>query len=257
MSSIIRATTTSGLQVAPDNSGSLVLQTNGTTTAVTIDTSQNVGIGTTSPTNYAGAGKVLQVNNSSSLSEIRLTNSSTGSGAGAYGTVFQQNGNDLYIYNGANSFMAFGTNNTERMRIDSSGRITMPYQPAFSASSSSGTTTISAGALVPFNNELFDRGNNYNPSTYIFTAPIAGYYFFMATFYLQGASSLCFKVNGSEYGAPTPLAFSASSDQYDTGRSMSFIVSLSANDTVSVASRSIQSSVFYGPHSNWLGYFLG
>jgi hypothetical protein len=41
MPSIIRATTTSGLQVAPDNSGSLQLQTNGTTTAVTIDTSQN------------------------------------------------------------------------------------------------------------------------------------------------------------------------------------------------------------------------
>jgi hypothetical protein len=41
MSSIIRATTTSGLQIAPDNSGSLVLQTNGTTTALTIDTSQN------------------------------------------------------------------------------------------------------------------------------------------------------------------------------------------------------------------------
>jgi hypothetical protein len=40
MPSIIRATTTNGLQVAPDNSGSLELQTNGTTTAVTIDTSQ-------------------------------------------------------------------------------------------------------------------------------------------------------------------------------------------------------------------------
>jgi hypothetical protein len=41
MSSIIRATTTSGLQIAPDNSGSLILQTNGTTAAVTLDTSQN------------------------------------------------------------------------------------------------------------------------------------------------------------------------------------------------------------------------
>lgn len=49
MPSIIRATTSSGLQIAPDNSGSLQLQTNGTTTALTIDTSQNVGIGTTSP----------------------------------------------------------------------------------------------------------------------------------------------------------------------------------------------------------------
>ena len=42
MSSIIRATTTSGLQVAPDNSGSLQFQTNGTTAAVAIDTSQNL-----------------------------------------------------------------------------------------------------------------------------------------------------------------------------------------------------------------------
>ena len=42
MSSIIRATTTSGLQIVPDNSGSLQFQTNGTTTAVTIDTSQNL-----------------------------------------------------------------------------------------------------------------------------------------------------------------------------------------------------------------------
>ena len=42
MASIIRATTTSGLQVAPDNSGSLQFQTNGTTAAVAIDTSQNL-----------------------------------------------------------------------------------------------------------------------------------------------------------------------------------------------------------------------
>jgi hypothetical protein len=42
MSSIINATTTNGLKLQPDNSGSLVLQTNNGTTALTIDTSQNV-----------------------------------------------------------------------------------------------------------------------------------------------------------------------------------------------------------------------
>jgi hypothetical protein len=47
MSSIIRATTTSGLQIAPDNSGSLVFQTNGTTAALTIDTSQNATFNST------------------------------------------------------------------------------------------------------------------------------------------------------------------------------------------------------------------
>ena len=51
MPSIINSTTTNGVVIQPDNSGSLQLATNNGTTAVTIDTSQNVGIGTTSPTN--------------------------------------------------------------------------------------------------------------------------------------------------------------------------------------------------------------
>jgi hypothetical protein len=42
MSTIINATTTNGVVIQPDNSGSLVLQTNNGTTAVTIDTSQNL-----------------------------------------------------------------------------------------------------------------------------------------------------------------------------------------------------------------------
>ena len=42
MSTIINATTTNGVVIQPDNSGSLVLQTNNGTTALTIDTSQNV-----------------------------------------------------------------------------------------------------------------------------------------------------------------------------------------------------------------------
>jgi hypothetical protein len=49
MPSIISATTTAGVAVSGDNSGVLALQTNNGTTAVTIDTSQNVGINTTSP----------------------------------------------------------------------------------------------------------------------------------------------------------------------------------------------------------------
>lgn len=49
MASIINATTSTGLVQTADNSGSLQLQTNNGTTAVTIDTSQNVGVGTASP----------------------------------------------------------------------------------------------------------------------------------------------------------------------------------------------------------------
>ena len=51
MASTIAAGTTSGtaIAIAGDTSGVLQLQTNGTTAAVTINTSQNVGIGTASP----------------------------------------------------------------------------------------------------------------------------------------------------------------------------------------------------------------
>jgi len=51
MASTISAGTTAGtaIVVSGDTSGSLQLRTNGTTTAVTIDTSQNVGIGTATP----------------------------------------------------------------------------------------------------------------------------------------------------------------------------------------------------------------
>lgn len=51
MASTISAGTSAGtaIAIAGDTSGALALQTNNGTTAVTIDTSQNVGIGTTSP----------------------------------------------------------------------------------------------------------------------------------------------------------------------------------------------------------------
>jgi hypothetical protein len=61
MSTIINATTTNGVVIQPDNSGSLVLQTNSGTTALTIDTSQNI----TTTNKLASAsmpiGSVLQV----------------------------------------------------------------------------------------------------------------------------------------------------------------------------------------------------
>jgi hypothetical protein len=114
MSSIIRATTTSGLQIAPDNSGSLQLQTNGTTTAVTIDTSQNVGIGTTSPSYKLEIGTT-----SDSSISANIKTSTTGTGNLFFSDT--NNGQGGITYNHTSDYMRFLVNDTERMRIDSSG----------------------------------------------------------------------------------------------------------------------------------------
>jgi hypothetical protein len=133
MASIINATTSTGLVSSADNSGSLQLATNNGTTAVTIDTSQNVGIGTTSP--------VCKLNVSSSAATdalIRLTNNNGGVYASSinidsanltgsrYNSIYSSNTNTYqWAINGggADGTMAFctGSSNTERMRINSSG----------------------------------------------------------------------------------------------------------------------------------------
>ncbi len=78
MPSIIRATTTSGLQVAPDNSGSLVLQTNGTNTAITIDTSQNVAfakgftVGATAAPTFSASMSTTQTITTSTFTKVNF-----------------------------------------------------------------------------------------------------------------------------------------------------------------------------------------
>jgi hypothetical protein len=119
MASIISAGTTSGtaLNMAGDTSGQLQLATNGSTTAVTIDTSQNVGIGTTSPAVR------LDIIGSSGQN-LRLRN---GTLATEYYDIGRDGADGFLAFNGAQSSPYVGykwsTTGTERMRIDSSGNL--------------------------------------------------------------------------------------------------------------------------------------
>jgi hypothetical protein len=92
----------------------IYFQPNGST-AVTFASSGKVGIGCTPVRDF-------QLHTSDASSELMLSNSTTGATAGS-GFMLQQDGNDNYIWNKENSFMSFGTNAAERMRIDSSGRL--------------------------------------------------------------------------------------------------------------------------------------
>ena len=108
MSTISAGTTsTTTLVHSGDTTGSLVFKTNDTgsggTTAVTIDTSQNVGIGTTSPT------QKLQVAGNAFIS------------AGQY--FMWDNAGAWSWQSDASSYLRAYTNGNERMRLDTSTRL--------------------------------------------------------------------------------------------------------------------------------------
>jgi uncharacterized protein YaiE (UPF0345 family) len=133
MSNIINADNGSisgvaGLKYSADTSGALVLQTNGTN-ALAISTSQKIGIGTASPVSnldiYSTAAPAsLGVNAPSTYSAIlSLVGNGNTLGTSDF-TIFQSGSNsDATLLNRANANLTFGTNNTERMRIDSSGNV--------------------------------------------------------------------------------------------------------------------------------------
>jgi hypothetical protein len=90
MPSIIRATTTNGVVIQPDNSGSLVLQTNSGTTALTIDTAQRAAF-------VAGTAALPAI----------TTTGDTNTG----------------MFFPAADTIAFAEGGTEAMRLDSSGNV--------------------------------------------------------------------------------------------------------------------------------------
>jgi hypothetical protein len=116
MSTISAGTTsTTTLQASGDTAGTLVFKTNDTgsggTTAMTIDTSQKVGVGTASPD------ALLTVN----------TVASFGAGAAGAPSIAAKGDLDTGMWFPATNTMAFSTNGTERMRINSSGTIWKNY----------------------------------------------------------------------------------------------------------------------------------
>ena len=80
------------------------------------------------------------------------------------------------------------TGGTTGMTIDSGGRLATPTRPAFRAySTTSGWTTVTHNEhqIMQLNAEEFDIGGHYNTSTYRFTCPVDGIYWFGMRAYMH------------------------------------------------------------------------
>lgn len=137
-----------GGMLAGSTNTTTTIQSNGTT-AITIDSSQKVGIGTASPTgklHVYGSGEVQTLQRSSG-SANNYTLFKTESGADQAYLGFSDAGvNDFAIYNVQNGYIRFGTNNSERMRIASDGAI----------SAGSTTSTVGLGVWSNFGSRIID-----------------------------------------------------------------------------------------------------
>ena len=173
MASIISAGTSTGtaLNLTGDTSGILQLASNNGTTAVTIDTAQNVGIGTASPSAY-GAGYTTLSINATTAPIIDLKTNNTRNGSIYY------DGTQVKVSAISNVPLTFDTNNAERVRIDANGIVGIGVIPS-AWSAGSGVVQNNGGAIWQFGGSNIYVGQNYyyNGSNRIYstTAPASEY----------------------------------------------------------------------------------
>ena len=150
VSSVDGSASTPAIQGTDSNTGiffpaaDTVAIATGGTEAMRVNSSQNVGIGTSSP------GEKLTVNGNTSSSIYKL-----------YSNQSTPTTTDAFIYRPADNTLAFGTASTERARIDSSGSLLI------------GTTSGGTGKLyvdqtaadysVRFRSTSSTAGNNFGP----------------------------------------------------------------------------------------------
>ena len=203
MASIISASTTSAtaLNLSGDTTGILQLATGATpTTAVTIDASQNVGIGTASPSSYGKLAIALSATGSATNNVLGIYQSGGVDAAALRIAGYRYTGTAQtaidFIQNSASNFqsnIAFSTDSgsgiAERMRIDSSGNVLVGKTTSAYSVSGRGVIEIggSSESLLGFTigSGLTNSSYLYNNSTNF-------------EFNVTGSRYLFWTINGSE-----------------------------------------------------------
>ena len=147
--------------------------------------------------------------------------------------------------------------------MDSSGRVTMPYQPAFKVAYGGKTATgtdrvisTNAGDSFLTSRDIYDTGNNFNEATGRFTAPVAGTYLFVSQLMRHGTSGTVLenriKKNGSLIWAR------AYADGYTASYQSSTLVTTTKMNTGDYIENFLQgTSSIYNDDSFFTGYLIG
>ncbi len=229
----------------PDGTVRLGVGNSGATTAdvITATSAGNVGLGVT-PAGQAGF-KTLEVGGagvsglvdvlSGTALQLRMYNTSTNA------NIANNTSGGAILFNTTSASTGFG----ERMRIDASGRVTMPYQPAVFAQRTAGTYTTAN--VVVFNDVSVNIGSNYSNSTGRFTAPVAGTYYVICHCIIgNSGSAASADVYVRKNGAAVASGHNNHTDIWDNSL-VECIVSLAVSDYIDIYySPATAGTQFYG-----------
>ena len=209
---------------------SLGIDDNADATAITINNSEQVGIGTTS---HAGNTKLHVSGTAQKLARFERTGSATSHIEFHDSTTTNQSS-----LGSVGDNLTFETAFTERMRIDSTGAVTKPFQPAFlvNPSSDQSNIAINTNVTVVFGTERFDNNSDFASNT--FTAPVTGKYQMNVLIYYQNvdsaASFLQFKLVTSNVTYQCIFDPDFGQDAGYWCMQLSQLVDMDASDTASV-----------------------
>jgi hypothetical protein len=243
----------------------------------------NVGIGITSPIHKlsvngnakfvitpGGGGDSDRVTIAQNNGTYGIDLVAYGSGGQAYSStqgMFSWGGYDALIMANNANIKFVTASYTERMRITNAGQVLMYNQPAFYAYGNTGNTGSNEYLIYP--TVHVNRGGHYNASNGVFTAPVAGLYFFSWSAIGNQANDVYrffIRVNNVNWAGDHQLRQDTNetgTSAYATNGNRSVMINLSANDTVRIYFTSDAGSIFYGANStsdnylNFFGYLIG
>jgi hypothetical protein len=228
---------------------SIILATNDTNEAMRINSSGNVGIGSSSPV------RQLEIKDDGTRGQAIVgIIADAGDPAGIFmGTTSNNNVGGIRYFTDTNK-LTLRANDEDRLLIDSAGRVTKPYQPSFRVGS---VTYVGTGTTILHTIDFHDIGNNYNPANGRFTAPVAGVYYFGAQAISGSASTnseqnLKFQKNG------TGVCDARARSYVESSLHLKTVIELAVGDyiTVVVDAGSVYASSS-GFHNQFMGYLIG